>query len=554
MKKKIIALLLAAVMMLSFSSCAVFGKLIPKWPGRDPDPTVEPADPTSTPRPTSMPKPTESPKPTKGPAEHTPKPTPAVVYDDSVIIEACSEEGSFTDQWGNTYDYKYHLPQLDLDKPGAREFNGDIMYVFGDSVAEALESVENDEFSGLLDVYWQSAWNGDVLSILVEADYDWAFSDYVVFHYDCAEDRVLYDSEILDMLGMSYDEFIARARYTAELEFDETYNFYLTEYADQYSYDISYVTTRSWTLDDYTINGDLQIFPAEKTMVAMPIGSLAGASYYYELLELKDLPGQLTRFAFERYISAEVGEGYGKIVIEDVPEYADEIDDLEAECGVTVNTPYYISGLYSEYTDIAVGFYNDVYPFLFLTTVRGEVEAVDIYSGLEADCLCAFQLQGIGNINYTYYDEDDYNGLGYHNVAYAADGTCFDLEEYVYEAKLAGNAIYPDHLSSSYYDTLEDGTESEIIRYFDLDDDNYIDVSTLVVETGEYTTVSGWMEYLGCNDDGVVYYYFIDDTWEVGAIAVRRIEDNYLVTTYGRWGSVFRTYDDDQALYIPTYG
>ncbi len=545
MKKRIIALLLAVIMLLSFASCGLLEKLIPAKP----DPTDEPI-PTATVAPND---PTPAPKPTKEPASHTPKPAKAV-YDDSIIIEAYSEEGSYTDQWDNTYDYSFHLPQIDLDRPGAKSINEEIMAVAGSEIETALDSLKNDMGAGLLDVYWKSAWNGSVLSLLIECDYDWAFTDYAVFHYDCASDDVLYNHDILQMLGMTEDEFVQRARRTAELEFDGTYSFYLTDYAGQNGFDTSFASTRNWTLDDYNIDSGLMVFPAEKTMVIIPIGSMAGASYYLHELELAPMPEQMTRYGFSRFVTAEVGTGYGKIVIEDVPEYEDQISYVEDMCGVRRGEEYYISGLYSEYTDISVGFFGEYYPLLFLTTVRGEVECVDIFTGLMDDCMCAFQLQGIGNINYTFYDEDDYNELGYNCVAYAADGTFHDLSLAVMDAKLARHDFYPDHLSSSYYDDLEDGTQSEFIRYLDLLSDNNFEISTLVVETGDYTTYQGWFEFLGCNEDGVVYTYYIAETGEEGAIACRRLDENYLVTSYGRGEHIFSTYEYGSTLYVPTYG
>ena len=59
------------------------------------------------------------------------------------------------------------------------------------------------------------------------------------------------------------------------------------------------------------------------------------------------MPEQLTRFGFTRFVTSEVGTGYGKIVLEDVPEYEEVISYLELVCRVTRGQEYYISGLYS---------------------------------------------------------------------------------------------------------------------------------------------------------------------------------------------------------------
>ena len=49
----------------------------------------------------------------------TDDPNSQSVYDNSLIGELYSEEGSSTDTYGNTWNYSYHIPQILAETPGA---------------------------------------------------------------------------------------------------------------------------------------------------------------------------------------------------------------------------------------------------------------------------------------------------------------------------------------------------------------------------------------------------------------------------------------------------
>ena len=75
---------------------------------------------------------TPAPTATTPPATTAPTEEPAPTFDDSVLGEAYTNEGTFTDAWGSEWSYSLHVPRLLLDTPAAEELNSKIHYdLFG---------------------------------------------------------------------------------------------------------------------------------------------------------------------------------------------------------------------------------------------------------------------------------------------------------------------------------------------------------------------------------------------------------------------------------------
>ena len=65
-------------------------------------------------------------EPSAPPATTAPTEEPAPTFDDSVLGEAYTNEGTFTDAWGSEWSYSLHVPRLLLDTPAAEELNSKI--------------------------------------------------------------------------------------------------------------------------------------------------------------------------------------------------------------------------------------------------------------------------------------------------------------------------------------------------------------------------------------------------------------------------------------------
>lgn len=147
-------------------------------------------------------------------------------YDDSLISEAISKEGSFTDEHGQEWDYSYHIPQLADDTTDAESINKAIMNILSSDAQATLSSssVTKMPETHYADISWQSHWNGSLLSLSLHLT-GWAsdIASYEVYHYDFASGRRLTNAQVLDRFDVSREDFIAALRCAAAQAYDTVY-------------------------------------------------------------------------------------------------------------------------------------------------------------------------------------------------------------------------------------------------------------------------------------------------------------------------------------------
>ena len=119
-------------------------------------------------------------------------------YDDSLISEAISKEGTLTDEYDQDWDYSYHIPQLADDTADAESINKAIMNILSSDAQATLSSssVTKMPETHYADISWQSHWNGSLLSLSLHLT-GWASDivSYEVYHYDFASGRRLTNAQ-----------------------------------------------------------------------------------------------------------------------------------------------------------------------------------------------------------------------------------------------------------------------------------------------------------------------------------------------------------------------
>lgn len=523
--RKFAAILICLAMVFTLTACGMTNIFHPVVPSLIPAPSED----------VDIPEPTEEP----------PEPTPGeTVYDDSLIYEVESEEGEFDDEWENHWEYSYHLPAVSGDSASVKALNRDIADFIYPSIEESMIDIEQKTGIGLCSVNWKSAWNGEILTLMVIAEWDWSYTDYKIFHFDFAQDRQLTTTEMLYVLGVDAEEFIDRARYTAESFFDENNYYYMTEWLGDGLYDMFYAATRNETLCARNINYDLMIFPADELYVMLPIGSMAGAGRYNHLLPLREIPDTKKLHAERGIYSADYSDG---------------------EVTVMVGTPsgdgfipprlipgtYTVNGAYSIYTDLFIGtIYDRVY--LFMITERGEIECVDIIAGVTGGCLATMQLQGMGGIVRLY---DDVNQAG-ESVVLASDGEdrVYDLTGYVLDGRESLDYQLEGEWCCEYYMTEAKKGETACFRYFYIDPDCNFALYDINDVTHEEQRKAGVLAFCGFAGEGAVYSYSIYNPMAItGVISADIVLGDLTVRTYS---------DDDPfspdgnlySSYVRTYG
>ena len=199
-------------------------------------------------------------------------------YDDSLITETCSDEGSYTDGTGNGEAYSYHVPALVANSDDAETINSAIEDKFGSAVEENKKNMQDKLSLYIRGVSWKTYWHDSVVCLVIKAEYDASdYVDYGVYSYDFASNTAVTNAQLFDMAALTEDEFLTKAREEVGKAFDSANS----EIKDSFD---GYDDLRDWTLSDDNINADMMTYidgDGALTVIA-PIGVPAGSGWYYD--------------------------------------------------------------------------------------------------------------------------------------------------------------------------------------------------------------------------------------------------------------------------------
>lgn len=298
--KRCFALLLTLVMLLSLCACAE------KKPGADPagsgpdatpagdetkptetapdtaetEPTATDAEPEATePEPTATePAPPESSEENAGgfTAEYE------RAYD--MIQETYAADGSYTDDYGNSCTYYYHLPNLIPTTPGANSINEKLADRFSEEITNSLAAISEGQDTVLRDVSWFLFIYDGVINLVVDEHIDWGDANYYeVYYYDMNTGAELTPQQMLARITLTEEDFLDGAREACVRQYESQFGNLTAEQKETAGYD----TMLAYQKSDELINFEmLKLFVDDGGNVGVyaPIASLAGAAYYYQLL------------------------------------------------------------------------------------------------------------------------------------------------------------------------------------------------------------------------------------------------------------------------------
>ncbi len=225
------------------------------------------------------------------------------VYDDSLITEAYSIEKEITFDSGTDYEHKeyftYHIPQLSDETEDAKAINQKILDLYED-MAKSLETADENYDESISGVSYQTIWNDSLLSLVIEAAYMYSdIVEYEVFNYDFQSGTVVTNADLIEMAGMSEEEYIKTLRYAAAVEADKTTDEMSVMQEEAYGEDLTDEMLQLWnaeaihlrakTISDQYINMDTPLYMnANGNLEAIArIGVMAGSGWYYQNIEIK---------------------------------------------------------------------------------------------------------------------------------------------------------------------------------------------------------------------------------------------------------------------------
>lgn len=403
-----------------------------------------------------------------------------------IITENYAEDGHYTDSLDNSWTYSYHVPQLTADTAGARAINAAIDEKFGDPVRGALKDMQQALSLGCVSVSWKSYRYEDVLSLVVKAEADWEFTDYAVYLYDAGRGVQLTTAELLEKLGVAQETFLDGLRRSAAAAFDEQGYINTTE-------GVQWVQERSWTVGAENVNTEAMVYTDEtgKLMAVLPVGSMAGAAWYYKVLEAMPERGGAALTVEAGDVALTVGGESAQLRLEGVEE------------------TYTVGGAWSDYTaGVCAALGEDGCVYIFLLTAGGTVEYINVTDGLAGGALCLSPLGGIGGVTALETDEEQQTVL-----ALDGEGKRHDLKPRVE----AMTAKMPSALVGDWHMTLLHNSVEEDC-WIELAEDGAAVWQEGVPDSASCRVLRGSARYLGMTAEGIVMYYEMTNEADENAV------------------------------------
>lgn len=336
--------------------------------------------------------------------------------DDSMITELYAEEGSYADEWGNQYEYSWHIPQLNEESEAAEAINTYISDTFGTLVEEEKSKMELQASMDYTDIAWERFWNESRLFLKLTADCgSWKEIDVVC--YDFAEKKQLTTADIIKEAGLTEEAYLAALKRAAFDCFDTAYTDNMT--ADEYYEDFGGYLFRAECASEEYINMEQPVYIDDegRLKAIIPIPSIAGATYYLqEVMIDTEQNGEETLRAEDGFVSAVLEDGKLSLSFT-------ENEDSEMILGGYTNAPEYgkayeVNDIYGNYTQIVIASMgNNIAPYVFLLTSEGRVELVNVMAGIpEAYFSSDGVLPGIKGVKALYPEAVIDESGGYHTV------------------------------------------------------------------------------------------------------------------------------------------
>lgn len=141
----------------------------------------------------------------------------------NAVTELYSAEGTYTDDVGNVESYSYHLPQLNVDTPDAKEINEEIAEHFAHYVEAQFENMEGGYSLWSWHTSWHSYWHGSKLFLLIETDLNGGLHEISAYGYDFENDCRVTGDMILKELGLTEEDYLENLREKVQLLFEDMF-------------------------------------------------------------------------------------------------------------------------------------------------------------------------------------------------------------------------------------------------------------------------------------------------------------------------------------------
>lgn len=194
--------------------------------------------------------------------------------------ERYNSETRQREKTGKIITHTYHIPQINISSSDAERINNEIY----SSLYPVIENVVSEIEENILpfsseEISYRWAVNGDILSLVVLNYSSIAFgggAEYMVYNLSASTGTTVSNEAVVSSVGMSEEEFIAKAQQVLETSFRECWSPYDEEYDDEKFVNFFYeqlekTVSKENIKQSYPYineNGQLCIIARQYTMVA----------------------------------------------------------------------------------------------------------------------------------------------------------------------------------------------------------------------------------------------------------------------------------------------
>lgn len=425
--------------------------------------------------------------------------------DDSLITELYSEEGTYEDAYDNQIEYSWHLPQIVDDSRAARELNARLA-TYEDQIQHDKMQMKKKEFVIPSQYSWERYWHGSRLFLKLTAE-SGVWTDYKLVCYDFAAKKEVTPSEILAELGVSEKTWRAAAKKAALHYFDKSCT---DKMKRRYYYNDGHVIMRARLLSDSYWDDEMQtaiyINDKNELRAILDIPTMAGAGHYYADLPI-DLGASKGKnlTVTKSFITAKLRNGKLSLTFS-------KNEDAALVFGTMKKPPKYgkaypVEGICDDYKKMLIGYLgNNINPYLFLLTLDGRVEVVDIINGMQYGYYCStgplpMTVKKTGLVTGTVSE-----GGGAYRTVYAVNskGKKKDLASSVFAMQ---NAVLLSMTGRDWHTKVTHKTEGGSYTgdyWVEFFDDHSLCIQNAFAEGELTTTYNGSYDVLGMTEEGLV--------------------------------------------------
>lgn len=161
-------------------------------------------------------------------------------HDKVTVSDRYGKEGTFEIKYGEedegfTYEYVYHIPEINDDSADAKAINDEIYNIAKDSI-EVAENMSSGKSEIQMEpeyirINYDVFENDDIISIVVVEDAvysDWR--DFSIYNYNSKTHKKATNAELLKIAGLSEEEFLRDAMYTLGAKTLEELDYFIESY------------------------------------------------------------------------------------------------------------------------------------------------------------------------------------------------------------------------------------------------------------------------------------------------------------------------------------